>query len=214
MVDASVCLSDAVIRLGFGGLADSQASGAYVTAPELYQFADDAAKRLAYERGVFVGLDQSVAIIAGMAVYSLQANHVFTVYAWVAPLPSVGGSVQLLRPTPVNNLFALDDTWVATSGEAARYSLDAGSVGTITLYPIPVNSGVLNQICQEFPPTVSASALQMSLPIVLTDYFTYAMLAGARGKESDQAMPEMAAHFRERLKLYDQVIESLWGGGQ
>lgn len=214
MVDASNSLADAIYRLGFQSLADCTANG-YVTPTELYQFADDAVKHLSYQVGIFAALDSSIAVTGGVGVYSLPATHVFTLVAWVAPQPGVGGSIQPLRATPVANLFALDNTWATTAGEANRYSLDAGSVGTITLYPVPVNSGVLNQVCQEFPATVNAGATQVSgMPSVLQDYVTYAMLAGGRGKESDSAMPEMAAHFKKRLDLYDQVIEHLWGPGQ
>jgi hypothetical protein len=215
MVDVSSSLSDAVFRLGFQNLGDSQASEAWVSSAELYQFVDDALKHLSYQAGIFVGLDTSVAVAAGTAVYVLPASHVFTIFAWVAPQAGVGGSNQALRATPVGSLFALDETWATTTGEARRYSLDAGSVGTVTVYPIPLNSGTLNQICQEFPGTVSAGAPQVAtLPSVLQDYLTYAMLAGARGKESDYALPEMAAHFRERMELYERIIEHLWGQGQ
>jgi hypothetical protein len=49
--------------------------------------------------------------------------------------------------------------------------------------------------------------------MVLQDYFTYAMLAGALGKESEQAMPEMARHYGQRIGLYEQVMDHLWGSG-
>jgi hypothetical protein len=214
MVDAASSVNDAIFRLGFASLADCTANG-YVTPTELYQFADDAVKHLSYKAGIFIGLDASVPVTAGVGAYNLPSNHVFTLMAWVAPEAGVGGSNQILRATPVGSLFALDATWATTSGESKRYSLDAGSVGTITLYPVPVTSGTLNQICQQFPTTVTAAASQVAaMPSVLQDYLTYAMLAGGRGKESDSAMPEMAAHFRGRLSLYDQVIEHLWGPGQ
>jgi hypothetical protein len=213
MVDALNSLNDAIYRLGFQSLADCAANG-YVTPPELYQFADDAAKHLSYQVGIFTGLDTSMPVTAGVGVYSLPADHVFTLLAWVAPQAGVG-SIQLLRATPVGNLFALDNTWATTAGESKRYSLDAGSVGTITLYPVPITSGTLEQICQQFPGTVAAGASQLAaMPSVLQDYLTYAMLAGGRGKESDSALPEMAAHFGQRLNLYDQLIEHLWGPGQ
>ena len=117
----------------------------------------------------------------------------------------------MLRITPVRELWALDGTWPATPGPAARCSFDAGSVGTITLYPVPTAGGTLSQVCQEFP---ADGSTELALPAVLQDLFSYAMLAGARGKESDSAMPEMAAHFGERVKLYEQIAEHLWGPGQ
>ena len=212
MVDALNSLNDAIYRLGFQSLADCTANG-YVSPAELYQFADDAAKHLSYQVGIFTGLDTSIPVTAGVGVYSLPANHVFTLLAWVAPQAGVGGSNQLLRSTPVGNLFALDNTWATTAGESNRYSLDAGSVGTITLYPLPINSGVLNQICQEYPATVAAGASQLALPSVLQDYLTMAMICGARGKESDSAMPEIASHMKQRLDLMDALIAHLWGPG-
>ena len=214
MVNVTSSVADCIYRLGFQNLSDAQATDAYCSESELYQFADDAAKRLSYQLGVFVTLDDSIAVTAGIASYNLQTNHVFTIFAWVAPLPSVGGSVQILRATPVNNLFALDDTWAFSSGEANRYSLDAGAVGTITLYPTPVNSGTLRQIAQEFPAAVAVGNAQLSLPSVLQDYFSMAMICAARGKESDQAIPEITDHIKHRLDLYGQVINQLYGPGQ
>jgi hypothetical protein len=215
MVDSSVSLSDAVYRLGFLSLVDSQAANAWVTAAELYQFADDAAKQLSYKCGVFIGLDTTIAVTAGTGAYALPSTHVFTIFAWVAPQAGVGGSNQPLRPTPVLALWALDANWPATTGEPTRCSFDAGSVGTITIYPIPVSSGILEQICQEFPGTIAAGSPQVAaMPTVLQAYLTYAMLAGSRGKESDYTMPDMAAHFAGRCDLYEQVIGHLWGPGQ
>jgi hypothetical protein len=214
MVDASLSLADAIYRLGFLNLAESQTAMAWVSNAELYQFADDVAKKLSYSAGIFVTLDASIAVTAGIGVYGEPATHVFTIYAWITPLARLGGSIQALRPTTVGQLFALDNTWSTTSGEAKRFSLDAGAVGIITIYPLPINSGTLNQICQEFPPAIAAGSSQVTqMPTVLQDYLTYAMLAGARGKESDSALPEMAAHFQQRLSLYEQVIQHLWGAG-
>jgi len=92
--------------------------------------------------------------------------------------------------------------------------MDAGSVGTITLYPNPTVGGTLFQILEEFPATLQVGSSQMYLPTVLQDFFSYALLAGARGKESPSAMPEMQAHFKARCDLYEQVIEHLFGAGQ
>jgi len=205
-LDVANAVADAAYRLGLQGTTELQAGNAYVTPAELYQWADEGAKRLSYDVGLFINYDTSVTVTPGTAVYQLPATHVFTLMA------AVNG--QLLRPTPVAALWALDANWPATSGNARRCSLDAGSVGTITLYPNPVDGGTLGQFCQEFPATIAAGASTVELPAVLQDYFTYRMLAGARGKESDQAMPEMAAHFEQRVELYEQLMAHLWGPGQ
>jgi len=204
-LDVAASLADVIYRLGFQGLNDFGAEP-WVSTDELYQFADEAAKKIAYQSGVFLTLDASITVTPGTAVYELPATHVYTLAAALGNAP--------LRITPVRDLWALDANWAATSGPSTRCSFDAGSVGTISLYPSPTAGGSLNQVCQEFPPQVQAGASAIALPTVLQDFLSYAMLAGARGKESEAAMPEMAAHFAERCALYEQIIEHLWGAGQ
>lgn len=206
VLDVVNSIADAAYRLGFQSLADLETTGAYVTVAELYQFASDAAQRLAYVTAAYLTLDTSITVVAGTPTYALPAAHVYTVAAALAN--------ALLRLTPVRDLWALDGNWPTTSGSAQRVSYDAGGVGTVTVYPNPITGGVLQQVCQEAPATVAAGASTLPLPTVLQDYFTYAMLAGGRGKESDSAMPEMAKHYQGRMRLYEQVIEKLYGPGQ
>lgn len=203
-LDANACLADAVYRLGFQGYSDLSGADSWVTPSELFGFADDAAKRLSYQAGVFVTADNSVTISGGLAAYSLPAKHIFTVAAWLGAAP--------LRITPVRDLWALDGAWPETTGPAARCSFDAGSIGTVTLYPIPSVGGALLQVCQVMPDEITAGATVVALPTCMQSYFTYAMLAGARGKESEAAMPEMAEHFRQMAGLYEAVAAHLWGG--
>jgi hypothetical protein len=205
-VDLANAVSDVLYRLGFQGAGDIAAAGGYATVSELYQWADEAAKKLAYLAGAFTAWDTSITVSAGTAVYNEPATHVFTIAAWLGSNP--------LRITPVRELWALDATWPATTGLSTRCSMDAGAVGTITLYPKPTVGGTLGQVIQEFPGTIALGSSTVALPSVLQDYFSYAMLAGARGKESDAAMEDMAEHFEERLRLYEQVIGHLYGPGQ
>lgn len=210
MIDAADSLADAWFRLGFLSSAELATEDYWVTTGELYQFADDAAKKMAYAVGAFPAVDTSITLVAGTASYALPASHVFTLLAWIV---YAGLPVQFLRFSTVGQLFALDANWATTSGDPVRASLDAGSVGTITLYPNPVSAGTLDQVCQEFP-AVSSESSTLALSEVMQDAFTYAMLAGARGKQSDAAMPDMAAHFSQRVDLYSQVADHLWGPGQ
>lgn len=99
MVDAANSIADALYRLGYQNATDAQLPNAWVTYAELYQFADDAAKHLSVAAGIFIGLDTSVPVTAGVGVYSEPSTHVFTLFAWIAPNPLVGGSNQVLRPT-------------------------------------------------------------------------------------------------------------------
>ncbi len=205
-LDTANCITDVLYRLGFQSAGDIAAAIPYVTVTELYQWADEAAKRLAYESGVFLAFDATITVTSGTAAWNLPAAHVFTVMIWLG--------TALLRISTVGELFALDGVWSLTSGPSVRASFDASGVGTVTLYPNPTAGGTLSQVCQLFPATIALGSSTVALPTVLQDWFSYAMLAGARGKESDAAMPEMASHFEERMRLYDQVIQHLYGPGQ
>jgi hypothetical protein len=205
-MDAQNSVNDVWYRLGFLSLADMTTGTPWVTQTELFDWADEAAKRLAYECQLFATYDTSMTVVAGTSVYNLPATHVFTLLA------AVGG--RLLRMTSVRDLWALDATWPATTGSPLRCSLDAGSVGTITIYPTPVDGGTLAQVSQEFPPALAVGASQLAVPTVLQDYVSYACLAGARGKESENADQALSQHFKQRMDLYEQVIQHLWGPGQ
>lgn len=210
MIDVANSLADVAFRLGFLNSTELDTNSFWVTTTELYQWGDDAAKKLAYSAGIFPVVDNSITTTPSTAAYNLPAAHVFTVLAW---LTYNAAPLQLLRLSTVGQLFALDAAWSATSGSPTRASLDAGGVGTITLYPNPTAGGTLNQVCQEFP-AVSNGSSQLALSPVTIDAFTYALLAGARGKESDAAMPEMARHYQQRVDLYAQIADHLWGPGQ
>jgi hypothetical protein len=155
-------------------------------------------------------LDTSFTVAPGTAAYTLPAAHVFTLLAW---LVYAGLPVQFLRLSTVGQLFALDANWATTTGDPVRASMDAGSVGTITLYPNPILAATLKQICQEFPAVASGSST-LALSPVMQDAFTYALLAGARGKESDVRMEDMANHYRQRVELYESIADHLFGPGQ
>ena len=206
MIDVADCVADLAFRLNFKDGTDLAAAGNWVTVTELYEWADEAVQQLAADAALFVTYDTSITVSSGTALYNLPASHVFLLGAWLA---GTG-----LRLTPVRELEALDGTWSATSGAATRCSVDAGKVGTITLYPKPTAGGTLGLLAQQRPATIDATAHTTQLPGVLQDAITYAMLAGARGKESDAAMLDVAAHAEQRLDLYRQVVRHLYGHGQ
>ena len=209
--DVANCIADLWFRLGFLNAADMARADRWVTLAELYQFADDAAKFLSRASAAFLTYDSSIGVTAGEPEYALPAGWVWTEGAW---LLYAGLPLQQLRLSSVGQLFALDANWNTTTGNPLRLSLDAGPVGWCVLYPSPVAGAVLAEVLQVFPATVAAGASALPLSAVLQDYFTDAALAGARAKESDSAMPDVAAHCRERMALYEAVIGHLWGDGR
>jgi hypothetical protein len=206
VVNVQNCLSDCWFRLGFQNAGD-MATSPWLATTEPYQFADDALKRLARMTGAFMTYDSSIAITAPTNVYAQPAGWVLTASAWL-----VGGSQ--LRITPVATLFALDQAWNTTYGAPARVSFDAAGAGNAVLYPVPNINGTLGQVMAVLPPTVTSGAPSIALSPVAQDYFTYAMIAGARGKESDSAMPEVAEHMYERMQAYEKIFTQLWGEGR
>jgi hypothetical protein len=196
------CVNDVVYRLGFQDLTDLDADGTWVTSNELYAWADEAVKTISYRQGLFVELDASIAVVADTAVYDLPDKHISTLAAWLG--------VDALRLTPVKVLRALDATWPVTTGPSDRCSLDANSVGTITLYPKPTVGGTLWQLWQEHPPDIGIGASTVTLPTFFQDFLSYRMLAGARAKESDATQIEMAEHFEARCSMYEKIFQHLY----
>jgi len=203
-------VNDVWFRLGFQNYEDMAVDDRWVTLSELWQFADDVVKALSRSTGVFMTYDASIAVIAGQPSYALPASHVYTEGAW---LLYAGMPLRLLRLSGVGQLFALDANWGTTVGDPTRLSLDAQDVETCILYPSPIGNATLAQIMEACPITVGPGSSALPLSPVLGDMFSYACLAGARSKESDSRDGEMAAHFAERVSMYRQIVEKLWGPG-
>ena len=202
-VDLANTILDILPTLGASGLSDLD----WCTQAELYQWADEAAKRLSHRVGVFVERDTSTALVSGTATYPTPTGHVDTIHASVLP------SVKLL-PSSVQELAALDATWSKTAGPVTRYSMDAAGIGTITVYQIPTAAGTLAVIFHKFIPQIQAGASAIPVCSPVADYFAYAMLAGARRKESDHTMLDMADHFDKRVDMYEQILTHYFGEGQ
>ncbi len=204
--DLSTLEADFLYRMG----TDAWANSSWLTQAELYHYFDEGARRLALALRVFVFRDTSVALVANVAQYAQPAGAIALVHASV--------SDARLRPASVDELAALDATWQTTpcapGRKPALYSSDAGPLGTVTVYPLPeaANAGAtLAQIFQGFPPGIAATQTIVPLPAPAADHLAYYAAGRARGKESEGAMPEMAAHFEARVKLYEQVLASYWG---
>jgi hypothetical protein len=207
--DAVVGANDCAYRLGLTSAAELATSD-WISVAELVVYADDAVKHVAEAHGVFVKYDTSVTVSSGTAVYTLPSGHVFTLQA---ALLGGGSAVTSLRPASVADLFALDATWSATSGPAVRYSLDAPAVGSLTLYPNPSAGGTLALVAEMTPADLTTSAATVALPGVFSDWLSYAELNGALEKESEHAQRDMAAHYAERLKLFEHIMAGLYSEG-
>lgn len=182
------------------------------TEADLYEWFDEAAKRLARTFGVFVERDASTAIALNTGSYTLPARHLSTIHASVGA--SSGGTA--LYPVNVQELEALDADWIETQGPTNSFLMDTAGMTAARVYPSPdvTISGFLALIFHRFPATVNVSNFTLSAPAAIRDYFAWYALAEARGRQSDAAMPEVAKAFRERVALMEKVIESYWGSAQ
>ena len=205
---AGIDFRDVLARLYPRLNAASAATLVRWTDAELYQWADEAAKRLARSFGVFVERDASTALVAGTGTYAAAARHVSTVHA--------SADSTALYARTAQELEALDALYVETQAAGGKlpsgFLSEAGAAGSATrVYPLPSAGGTLGLIMHRYPAAIASSNYTLSVPLCLTEYFSWWMLAEARRKESQAKMPEIAEHFAERVGLLDQVIQRYWG---
>jgi len=175
------------------------------TEEELYEYADEAVKQLARTLGLFVERSP-VTVSGGTALYSAPSRHLDTIHA------SLGGAN--LRPAKVRELEALDATWQGSSGTVDRYVPDFQGTEKIRLYKTPAAGGTLAVIYHQYPAEVSQASPTLTAPSVFEDYLHWAILAQARAKEGDAAMPEVAKHAAERQSQFKELIADMWGTAQ
>lgn len=206
--DLTLTANSLLSRLGAASWADLD----WVTEAEVFSYFDEAAKRLATHCGAFVERDATGLLAADEAQYATPLDWISSIHV------STGTTPVRLRPSSVSELLALDGTWQTTpatvNNPPARYSMDAGPLGTITLYPLPqaAQAGqTLAQIYHRFPADIGSTQTLAPIPSPVSDYFLYFALMRCRGKQSEGAMPEVAAHAEERGKLYEQIFSGYYG---
>jgi hypothetical protein len=190
-------------RLGATSWADLD----WLTEAEVFSYFDEAAKRLAQECGIFVIRDTSDNLANGTSQYATPAG-------WLSTIHVSAGSTRL-RPASASELLALDATYTATTGTPARYSMDAGPLGTVTIYPTPTRYAALCQVCHVFPqPDITQSAPTAPISSPISDYFLYFALWRARGRQSESSMPEIASHAEARCKQFEEMFNGYYGDGE
>jgi hypothetical protein len=207
-VDADQVIAELLPAFGASSLSDLT----WASQTELYQWADEALKRLSHRAGVFVERDTTTNVTAPDGSYPVPAAHIDTIH--VALLTFNPAAALSLRATTVEELAALDATWPLTSGAVERFSMDQGPEGFITIYRLPLVSGNLAWIFHKFPTAIQAGQTAIAAPSPIGDYLAYAMLGEARRKESEAAMPEVADHCDQMMALMEEVVTAYWGPGQ
>jgi len=199
--DLSATAAEFLFRVGAQSWTDLD----WCTEAEIYGYFDEAAKRLA-ELGLFVE-SEATPIFANQAAYALPAPWLDSIHVSV-------NNAQC-RPASAAELLALDATWPALVCEPGqtptRYSMDAAQLGTIVLYGMPSGGGAIASIDHVALAAITPSNTLAPIPAACSDYFLYFAIQRARGKESDYAMPEVAAGAGEMVALFEAVFTAYWG---
>jgi hypothetical protein len=203
--DVANVITNVTPMLGFSSLTDLEASD-WLQLVELYQWADEKVKRAAHAIGLFVETDTSTTTTAAQGTYNCPTGFIDMLALYAAD--------ARLRPSTARELMALDGTWPMTSGTPTRYSMDAGAPGTYVLYPFPVSAIAMLAVFLSYPAQIAQGSSVLAAPLPLQDWIGIAMVAEARRKESEAAMPEVAEHLDEVAALYEKAMLRYWGTGQ
>lgn len=201
---ADQLISDVLPALGASSLQDLD----WASVTELYQWQDEAIKRLAHRCGVFVERAAPFATTElNTSQYPVPPGHIDTIHVTLNGLS--------LRAVTVSELEALDGSWATTDGPVTRFSMDADGLDYVTLYMVPTVTGLaINSIYHQFPPDPITAGTIVDMPLPMGDYLEYAMVGEARRKESDRAMAEVADHCDQMMALIEMVACGYWGPGQ
>jgi hypothetical protein len=193
----------AATRADLGPWADSELPW---TEADLIQWMDEALKRLAGLVALFVSRDTSLRTVAGLSTYALPANHVATLHVSVDGVP--------LRPGNMAELEAREPTFRALAGTPDHWYEDLIGTATMDLTPVPTVAGkTLAIVYAGWPDALDVAKTQVlvAAPAPVKGYLALAVLKEAYGRESDMEMPDVSAHSKARMDLFEQIWISYYG---
>lgn len=192
--------------------SDSTANLSFWSDAELTRFFDEALKMHARKHGVFVVRDiTSITLVQGTAVYDAPARHLDTLHIALDGVP--------LIPSSSSELELLDDAYKTTQGTPEYWYADKVGVNKIGFYPVPNLAAAGKHpelIIHQYPAQLDEAHSNTTVPVPACcgDYLEAVVLGESYGKESDARMPETSAAMKQLARLYEQVIEQLYGVAQ
>lgn len=185
--------------------SDNMADLVFWDQDKLINWADECVKQLSRISKLFVLRDTGISVTAGTASYPLPVRHVATVHV------SLG--TASLRPANMAELEGLDPAFRTTPGTPARWYEDNLGMAPIALAPVPVASGTLPVVYASFPPQLDVGQVNTLVPAPppLKGYIANYILAEAFQQEGESEMPDVAAHCKGRLQLYEQAFQQYFG---
>lgn len=176
---------------------------------ELYQFLDEALKRLSRVACVFVGRQGALPLtVAGQFNYALPPQHVATLHISYATTP--------LRPGNQLELEMRDPDFQTAPGTPDHWYEDLLGMEAFGVTPVPDTSDVPMPVIYEgWPTEIDAGGKQsfVAAPPPLKGYLGMCILAEAYGNEGEMEAPDIAKHCRGRMDLYEQAFRTYYGAG-
>ncbi len=191
--------------------SDSFANLVWWSEGELTRFFDETVKRLGYRAGVFAARNTNgVTLVAGTATYALPARTIDVLHVSLSGAPLIASSTSELE--------MLDDTFQSTEGTPSYWYADRSGL-KIGFYPVPnTAAGGLSPelIIHQLPEELDEAHVvdEVPVPAPVGDYLEMAVLMRAYAKESDAALPEVAANLQQMIALVEQAMRGLYGEAQ
>lgn len=188
--------------------AADAASLTWWTEADLTQWANEALQMLARGAVLFVRRDTSIVTVEEQREYPLPTRHIATLH--------VAYNNQPLQPTDRASIDALDysaDIAVCDPGESPTrwYEDTLGLHTAVGLYPSPYDARTVAVIFLQQQELLTGAPSTMAMPRCFGAFVEDSVLAEAWGHDSDFAMPELAAHFREKRDFFMSVFQAYWG---
>lgn len=188
--------------------AESRAALTFWAEAELIRWLDEGLKRLSRIACVFVGRDTSILTVAGQAAYNLPARQVATLHVSLEAAP--------LRPANMLELEMRDPAFASAEGTPDHWYEDNLGAAKVALAPVPDTVDLsVPVIYAGWPPEIDAGKqnTMVEAPAPLKAYLAMCALAEAYGQEGEMEMPDVAAHCRGRMAMYEQLLASYYGEG-
>jgi hypothetical protein len=197
-------LAEACDALNAAALTDADLT--FWTVDQLYEFADEAAERMARTAAVFVARDSGNTLATANAVYPAPERHVAVIRLTVAGVA--------LIPSSSRELEALSDDWTNDAGTPARWIADWQGHDQVRVHPTPAaadDGKTLEILLAHYPAAITADSPTVAAPRVFGDYLAARVVAEARRREGDGGLPEVADALDREADLYEQIARSYWG---
>ncbi len=101
--------------------------------------------------------------------------------------------------------------WAVHKGTPDAWYEDLLGSNVLGLAPVPDDVFTIAEIYEGWQPQLDKMQPLVAGPGPLKAYLTMCLLAEAYGKEGEAEMPDVAAHCRGRMEMYEQMMQAYYG---